>query len=128
MSRWLRFLMLAVGSLWRPRLRPDEKSVLTVRTWLTDADIGLVNNAAYLTFFELGRIDLQLRSGFARLAFQKGWAAPMGSIVIQFRKPLRRFQKCRVTARLAYWDDRWMYIEHRIERNGETIATALARS
>lgn len=128
MSRWMRFLMLALGSLWRPKLRPDEESVLTMRSWLTDADISHVNNAAYLTFFEMGRIDLQLRTGFARLALEKGWAAPMGSIVIQFRKPLRRFQKFRVTARVAYWDERWLYVEHRLERNGETVARALARS
>ncbi len=128
MSRWMRFLLLAVGSLWRPKLRPDEESVLTLRTWLTDADISHVNNAAYLTFFEMGRIDLQLRTGFVRLAFKKGWAAPMGSIVIQFRKPLRRFQKFRLKTRLACWDDRWLYVEHRLERNRETIASALSRS
>ena len=128
MSRWIRVLLLAVHSFWRPTLRPDEESVLTMRTWPTDADISVVNNAVYLTFFEMGRIDLQLRSGLAKLAFKRGWAAPMSSIIVQFRKPLKRFQKFRLTARLAYWDDKWLYVEHRIERNSETIASALSKS
>jgi len=72
MSRWIRILLLAVRSFWRPTLRPDDESVLTMRTWPTDSDISVVNNAVYLTFFEMGRIDLQLRSGFAKLAFKGG--------------------------------------------------------
>jgi Thioesterase-like superfamily len=52
----------------------------------------------------------------------------MSSIIVQFRKPLKRFQKFRLTARLAYWDDKWFYVEHRIERNSETIASALSKS
>jgi acyl-CoA thioesterase FadM len=128
MSRWIRFLLLGLRSLRRPRLRPDEESTLTLRVWPTDADISVVNNAAYLTYFEMGRVDLQLRTGFTRLALRRGWSAPLGSVVVVFKRPLRRFQRIRLTARLAYWDDRWLYIEHRLERDRDTIATALSKS
>jgi acyl-CoA thioesterase FadM len=110
------------------RLRPDEESILTLRVWPTDADISVANNTAYLAYFEMARVDLQLRTGFARLAFETGWSAPLASIAVVFKRPLRRFQKFRVTARLAYWDERSLYVEQRLERNGETIAAALARS
>lgn len=128
MTRWVRFLLVALRSLWRPRLRPTDTSVVTARVWPTDADVSVTNNAAYLVFFEMARVDLQLRSGLARQAAKKGWAVPMASINAQFRRPLRRFQRFQVSARLAYWDDEWLYVEQRIERNGDIMATALAKS
>jgi acyl-CoA thioesterase FadM len=76
---------------------------------------------------ELARIDLQLRTGLATLAARKGWAAPMASISVQFRKPLKRFQKVRVSARLVSWDDRWLHIAQRIDRGDEIVAAALAK-
>jgi hypothetical protein len=48
--------------------------------------------------------------------------------VVLFKKPLRRFQRFRLTARLAYWHDKWLYIEHRLVRDHETIAAALSKS
>lgn len=128
MTRWLRFLLVTLRSWWLPRLEPDGTSVLTARVWPTDVDFSVANNAAYLVFFEMGRVDLQLRTGFARLAAKKGWALPMASLNVQFRKPLRRFQKFTVRARLLYWDDKWVYVEHRMTRKGETVATALSKS
>jgi acyl-CoA thioesterase FadM len=128
MSRWMRFLLVAVRSLWRPRLKPLDVSLVSGRVWPMDVDVSATNNAAYLVFFEMGRVDLQLRSGLARQAARRGWAAPMASINVQFRRPLRRFQRFRVSTRLAYWDDKWLYVSQRIERNGETIAIALTKS
>jgi acyl-CoA thioesterase FadM len=128
MTRWMRFLLVAIRSLWRPRLRPIDTSVVMGRVWPTDADLSVTNNAAYLVYLEMGRVDLQLRTGLARVSVRNGWAAPMASIHVQFRRPLRRFQRFQVSTRLAYWDDKWLYLEQRIDRDGETVATALARS
>jgi acyl-CoA thioesterase FadM len=127
MSRWLRFLMVALGSYARPRLAPTDIAVVRAHVWPTDADLSVANNAAYLVFFEMARIEQQLRTGLARVARKKGWVAVLGSINVQFRKPLRRFQAFQVSAQLTYWDDRCLYLEQRLERAGETVATALAR-
>jgi acyl-CoA thioesterase FadM len=127
-TRWLRFLLVALRSLWRPGLEATATSVVTGRVWPTDVDLSATNNASYLVYFEMARLDLQLRTGLARLAARKGWAAPMASIHVQFRKPLRRFQRFQVSARLVHWDEKWLYVEQRIERGGETMATALSRS
>jgi acyl-CoA thioesterase FadM len=126
-SRWLRFLIVALGSYSRPRLAPTDIAVVRARVWPSDADLSVANNAAYLVFFEMARIDQQLRTSLARVARKKGWVAVLGSINVQFRKPLKRFQVFEVSAKLTYWDDRWLYLEQRIERAGETVATALAR-
>jgi acyl-CoA thioesterase FadM len=127
MARWLRFLLVGLRSIGRPRLGATETAVVSARVWPMDADASVVNNAAYLVFFEMARIDLQLRTGLARLAAKRGWAAPMASISVQFRRSLRRLQKFQVSARLVCWDDKWLYIEQRIVRRGETIASALSK-
>jgi len=126
--RWARFLFVAIGSLWRPRLRPDGQSVLDLRVWVTDADLSFVNNAAYFVYFELGRLDLQLRTGFARIAVKNGWFVPMRSIVVEYWRPMKRFQKFRLMTKVLYWDDEWIYFHHRIERNGVHIASAFSKS
>jgi acyl-CoA thioesterase FadM len=126
--RWARFLLVAIGSLWRPKLRPDEQSVLDLRVWLTDVDLSVANNAAYFVYFELGRLDLQLRNGFAKMAAKNGWFAPMRSMVVEYWKPLKRFQKFRLVTKVLSWDDDWIYFDHRIERNGVCIASAFCKS
>jgi acyl-CoA thioesterase FadM len=127
-TRWLRFLLVAIRSLWRPRLEATGTATVTARVWPTDADVTATNNAAYLVYLEMARIDLQLRTGLLRLATRKRWAAPMASIHVRFRKPLRRFQRFQVSARLVYWDEKWLYLAQHIEREGEVVATALAKS
>jgi acyl-CoA thioesterase FadM len=124
----MRFMLVAVRSLWRPRLKATDTATVTGRVWPTDADVSATNNAAYLVFLEMARLDLLLRTGLARLAARRRWATPLASIHVRFRKPLRRFQSFRVSARLVYWDERWLYLAQRIERNGEVMATALAKS
>jgi acyl-CoA thioesterase FadM len=128
MVRWIRILLVVLGSIWRAKLGPDGQSVLNLRVWITDADFFAVSVGAYLTYFEMGRVDLQLRTGFARLAMKMRWFAPTRSIVVEYWKPLRRFQRFQVFVKVLYWDDRWVYTEERIERNGSSIATALCKS
>jgi len=128
MLRWVRFSLVALRSLQRPKLGPLDASIVSGRVWPTDADLSVVNNAAYLVYFEMGRIDLQLRTGLAGLALRKRWAAPIASIHVQFRKPLQRFQRFTVSTRMVSWDDRWLYLEQRIDRRGETVATALLKA
>jgi len=126
-TRWIRFLLVAVRSLWRPRLEPTDTALVVGRVWPTDVDVSATNNAAYLVFLEMARIDLLLRTGLARVSVRKRWAAPMASIHVRFRKALRRFQKFQASARLVYWDQKWLYLEQRIERDGEVVATAFAK-
>ena len=77
---------------------------------------------------EQGRIDFMLRIGFIRFLRNRRWSTLLGSTIVRFRKPLRRFQKFRVRARLVYWDDRWVYLEHRLERGDQFVASGLAKN
>lgn len=128
MTSWLRFLITVLRSTGRPRLRPDQESVVELRVWPTDADLAVMNHARYLTAMEQGRVDFMLRTGFLRFLLKQRWTALLGSMVVQFRRPLRRSQLFRLRTRLAYWDEAWIYLEHRIERGDTLVASGLAKN
>jgi len=128
MTRWLRFLLTVLRSTVRPRLRADQESVLELRVWPTDADLALMNHACYLTLMEQGRIDFMLRTGFLRFLLRQRWTAVLASMVVQYRKPLKRFVRVRLRTRVVYWDEQWIYLEHRLERGGTPVASGLAKN
>ena len=127
MSRWIRFVLTVLRSMLKPRLRVDQESRLTFHVWPTDADLSLMNHASYLTIMEQGRIDFILRSGFLRLMLRRHWSALLGSITVQYRSPLRRFQRFQLRTRVVGWDEKWIFLEHQISRKSRIVAGGLAK-
>ena len=127
MTAWLRLLFTLISSSGRSKLRPDEESTLAFRVWVTDADLSVMNNSKYLTVMEMGRVDLMLRTGFLKLSRVERWSAPLASITVQFKKPLRRFQRFRLRTSLVYWDEKYIYLRHLMEREEQTVAVGIAR-
>ena len=75
MTRWLRFILIDLRAIGGSRLAGTERADRSIRVWPWEADVSAANYSAYLTYFELRRLDLQLRSGVA-------WrAAPKISVV-----------------------------------------------
>lgn len=116
-----------VKSQLRGKINPYEETSLNFRVWVTDADIYIMNNAAYLTIMEMGRLDLMIRTGFMKHARKNGWYVPLASISVQFRRSVKRFQKLQLKTQIIYWDEKWVYLKHRIVRNGKLISVALAK-
>jgi acyl-CoA thioesterase FadM len=127
MSRWIRFVLTVLRSMFKPRLGADQESRLTFHVWPTDADLSLMNHASYLTIMEQGRIDFILRTGILRLMLRHHWTALLGSITVQYRSPLRRFQRFQLRTRVVCWDEKWIFLEHQISRQSRIVAGALAK-
>jgi acyl-CoA thioesterase FadM len=127
MTRWVRFVLTVIRSMFKPRLRADRESRLTFRVWPTDADLSLMNHASYLTIMEQGRVDFILRTGIMRLMLRHRWSALLGSITVQYRSPLRRFQRFQLRTRVVCWDDQWVFLEHQISRESRIVAGGLAK-
>ncbi|HXI21310.1 MAG TPA: thioesterase family protein [Gemmatimonadales bacterium] len=127
MTRWIRVLLTILRSWRLPRLGVDQESDLTFRVWPTDADLSIMNHATFLTIMEQGRIDFLFRTGFIGLLRRHHWSAVLGSITVQFRSPLRRFQRYQLGTRVACWDSDWIYLEHRVSRADKLVACGLAR-
>ena len=127
MNRWLRTLITFIRAQFLKDINPDEETSLNFRVWITDVDLSIMNNAAMLSITEMGRIDLMIRTGFLKHAWRNKLYVPLASISAQFRRPLKRFQKFQLKTQLIYWNEKWIYISHRIVCEEKIIAVALAK-
>lgn len=128
MIRWFRLLYALISSRFKSRLTIHDLSVLKFSVWLTDVDANIMNHAAMMTVFEVGRIDFIQRVGFLSLLRKKKWYFASGSISVQFLRPLKVFQKAELSTRLLYVSDEDMYTEQKITRAGKDIAICITKS
>ncbi len=104
-------------------------SRIRLRTLPTDLDLlGHMNNGRYLSLFDLGRWDLLVRTGLARVMKERGWYAVVASETITFRKSLNLWQAFDVESRMIGHDDKSVYLEHRAVVDGELYARVIVRS
>lgn len=98
---------------------------LPLRVLPTEIDIFMhVNNGAYFSIMDLGRLDLMMRSGVWNTMRNKKWSGVVSAETISFRKSLRLGQRYSVETRIIGTDGRAVYFEHRIVVDGEIYARA----
>jgi acyl-CoA thioesterase FadM len=95
----------------------------------TDLDLnGHLTNSRFHSFMDQVRFDFILRSGILRqLRAANTWPV-LGSSSIRFRKSVRPWQRFDVTVRILSWDERWVYMKHRLIADGETAAAAIVKT
>lgn len=128
MNLWFRMLGVLIASIVGRRLGIFGQSTLSFRVWPHDLDINVhMNNARYLALMDLGRLDLIVRCGLWRGVLKSHWQPVIGGSLVRYRRPLRPFQAFLLRSRLLTWDDRWLYIEHRIEADGVLACHTVVR-
>jgi hypothetical protein len=55
------------------------------------------------------------------------WYPVIASAKISFRRSLNVFETFELTTQVIGWDDKWLYIEHRMERGGKVMAQAFVK-
>ncbi|MEX0361388.1 MAG: acyl-CoA thioesterase [Allomuricauda sp.] len=113
---------------FKKKLSGTETVTKTFRVWITDIDVSVMNHAAIMTVLETGRIDLMVRSNFFKVATKNKWFFPSQAISIQFYRPLKVFQKADIHTRISYVDEKWIYVEQKIERNGKIVAACIVKN
>ena len=94
MAPWLRLFKMALGAPLRPKLGWRDESVLTFRVWPNDLDLNLhMNNARYLAVMDIGRFDLVMRCGLARLVWRRKLKPVVASAMVRFRRSLAPFER-----------------------------------
>jgi acyl-CoA thioesterase FadM len=126
--RWLRLILALLHAWFRPRMQATDATSLSFRVWITDIDASVMNHAALLTVMEAGRIDFMVRTGFFKLALKRKWYFPSQAIHVQFHRPLKAFQRAQLFTRLSFADTKWIYIEQKVVRNGQHIASCLIKN
>jgi acyl-CoA thioesterase FadM len=88
-----------------------------------DLDIyGHVNNGRYLTLMDFGRFAHTQRTGMLKVMLQRRWIPVVGSATVYYLRELKAFDRVELVTRLACWDEKWFFFEHRFERKGEVCA------
>ena len=57
-----------------------------------------------------------------------GWYPVIGAIHTTFRKSLHLFQRYDIVSHILGWDEKWIYLSQRIERDGQEVATAVMKT
>jgi len=128
MLLFFRVAFIILRNLFRRRKDMLDASVLRLRVWPTDMDLNFhLNDGRYVSLTGLGRLDLMSRTRLLRRAIKRGWYPVVGGIVIRYRREIKAFEKFTLHSRIAGWDEKWFYFEHRFETNGTAAALAYSR-
>ena len=128
MNLIFRFMRVLVRALLRPRIGVLGTSEVSFRVWPTDLDLNWhMTNARYLSMMDLGRTDLLVRTGMLGTVMKKRWLPVVGNVNIRFRRSLKPFQRFTMKTRLLCWDDKWFFMEQRIESDRGLHSVAYVR-
>jgi acyl-CoA thioesterase FadM len=126
----LRFLTAVfVSAFFRRRISALGEGVLKMRVWPNDLDLNIhVNSGRYMSFMDVGRVDLVVRMGVVRKALERNWRPIVGGCMITYRRSLLPFERFIIRSRILGWDEKWLYFTHVVEkRGGDVAATATVR-
>ena len=126
MNLIFRLIWIIIRCLSKPVAKdPKLPSRLNFRVMPTDCDLNLhMTNARYFSFMDLGRVHVMLTTGIRNGFFKEGWGPMIGTSFIRFRRALPPFTKFQLVSDIVDHDEKWIYMEQRIEVNGELYAVA----
>lgn len=114
---------------FKPRMGALDQARVSMRIWPNDLDLNMhANSGRYVSFMDIGRIDLLARMRLLRRVWSLGWRPLVGGSMITYRKSLLPFEKFVVRSRILCWDEKWFYFEHIITNaKGDLSAIASVR-
>ena len=128
MKQLFRLLKILLFSRFRSPMRPLDEGTVHFLVWPNDLDPYMhMNNGAYLTLLDLGRIDLMARTGLMKVAKQNGYYPVVASEAIKFRTSLTPFARFAIQTRLIGWDERYFYIAQKFVWRNQVAASAIIK-
>ena len=130
MNLYIRLIRVFFRALFRSRITSEHLQNEVVTTiYPNDLDINFhVNNGRYLTLCDLGRIDLFLRSGLAKVMIREKWFPVVGNVTMTFIKPLYLFNRIRISSTVTHWDEKYFYSTHTIYRGDIVVSEGTSKS
>lgn len=86
-----------------------------------------LNNGRILTLFDLGRIQLAQRTGLNRVLMSRGWGIVVAGNTTRYRKRILMWQRFEMRSRCIGWDERFVYMEQAMFRDGACCNHILIR-
>nr|WP_070958988.1 acyl-CoA thioesterase [Hyphomonas sp. Mor2] len=96
---------------------------LKFRVWLTDQDMFLhMTNSRYLSFSDLGRVDLFTRSGLRKVIMSNGWRLEICGQTMTINRMLQAPKPFKLETQIHGWDDRFLVLGQKFMRNDKNHA------
>jgi acyl-CoA thioesterase FadM len=96
---------------------------LKFRVWLTDQDMFLhMTNSRYLSFSDLGRVDLFSRSGLRKQIKANGWRLEICGQTMTINRMLKAPKPFTLETQIHGWDDRFLALGQTFLRGGKNHA------
>lgn len=119
--RRLWVILIATFSATREPL--DRAYVRTYRVWLTDQDMFMhMTNSRYLSFSDLARLNLLIRTGIMTVLKQNGWQLEICGQTRTITRMLKAPQAFRMECEIVGWSDAHLAFNHTFKRRGTTHA------
>ena len=129
MNKLLRTLWTLLASRRRSKLGILDVGVIRMRVRPTDLDLlRHMNNGVYFSVADLGRYDLLIRAGVAKVFSERGWYPVVASSTISYRKSLDAGMRYELHSRLLGIDEKATYLEQRFVVDGEIYARLFVRA
>jgi len=119
-------------AFWRPRpavpgMRILDPSRTRMRVLLADLDLYRhVNNGIYLRYMDVARVNYLADMGALGKLSARSWYPVVAATTMKYRRPLTWLQQFSITTRVVGWDERIVYMDQVVERDGEHVARCWA--
>jgi len=97
--------------------------------WPWDIDPWMeLNNGRTLTLYDLGRIELSIRTGLSETLRKNRWGIVVAGNTTRYRRRVTTFKAFEMRTHCIGWDHRFVYMEQGMFRNGEYSSHLLTRA
>ena len=125
----LRFLYVISRSRFRSRIGPLDESVVRFTVLPQDCDLNFhLNGGRFVSFMDVARVELIGRTRLLGMLLRRGLRPIMGGCVVRYRRSILPFERFDIRTRVVGWDEKWIYVEHIVEKDGEFCAIGHART
>lgn len=129
MYPFVRLVTTAIRSLRSPAMHAEETCETHFLCMPWDIDMFLeMNNGRILTLYDLGRFDLSIRAGLAKVLKEKNWGLVVAGSTIRYRRRVRVFDRITMRTKVAGFDERWIYLEQSMWVGERPTSSVLLRT
>jgi acyl-CoA thioesterase FadM len=126
---FFRFLYIMFRARFRSRIGPLEESVVRFTALPHDCDLNFHLNAGRtVSFMDVARIELIVRMRLMGLLLRRKLRPVGGGTVVRFRRSVLPFERFDIRSRVLGWDEKWIYVEHVVEKDGVFCAIGHMRT
>jgi acyl-CoA thioesterase FadM len=124
MNLYFRRLWIYLSALFAGNRTPlMQTHVRHYRVWLTDQDMFMhMTNSRYLSFSDLGRLNLLLRTGLHRSFQKQGWSLEICAQTRTITRMLKSPQSFELSCEIVGWTDNFIAFRHLFKRAQKTHA------